>query len=774
MGSRLPLLPDPPPESGMDEPAGDEPMTSALGEVFDRHPLPHVAFDVATREIVAANDAAVSYYGWPRDALLRMRRDDLLDPGEHAAMQRFMDALAASRETGPERVWRERHRDGHELRSDVRGLSVDLAGRPVRVTAMQDAWPRVRAQEDAHRQRELLAVAGRMARLGGWRLDLATGYAHHSDEVRAIHELDAGEGFDLGGALAFYPAPGRETLVAALEACRERGEPFDLELPFVTARGRDRWVRACGEAVTDESGRIVALHGALQDITEQHQGELALAESRARLDAVVRVLPDLWVVFDADDRYVDVSDPNHPALSAPWSEKVGRRLHETIEPALARQMRAAANEARDTGQLRGYFYEMDTHQGGRRHFEGRSVPMDGGRWMTLVRDVTEIVHLEQRFRTLTEALPVGLFETDARGWSTYVNPAWQDLFGLHGTAGLGAGWASAVHPDDLDRIRSTWAEAVSEGGHFAQEFRVRRPDGVERRAAARSNPIRRVDGQVIGHVGSVVDVTQAHELDQARRAREVAEEAARRQAAFLSRLSHELRTPLNAIIGFTDLLLMQQPAGSPAGPLGHVRDAGAHMLALVNDLLQLQQLQQGHLPLRIEPVEVLGVVQACTALLDPLVRRCEARVMVDVPAALTLSTDRRTLQQMLLNLASNALKYGRDRDGLVTLRATASDGWVRLEVCDDGPGMTPEQQRRLFQPFERLGQERGGQPGSGLGLVITQQLVEALGGHVAIDSTPGEGTRATVMLPAEADGLSAPAPRPPVSLPAIAGTPIEP
>ncbi|MCU0775296.1 MAG: PAS domain S-box protein [Ideonella sp.] len=613
-----------------------------------------------------------------------------------------------------------------------------------------------------------------MAKLGGWRLDLATGYAHHSEEARAIHELGPGEGFDLGGALAYYPAAAREQLRDALQACRERGEPFDLELPFVTARGRDRWVRACGEAVTDESGRIVALHGALQDITEQHQGELALAESRARLDAVVRVLPDLWVVFDADDRYVDVSDPGHPALSAPWSEKVGRHLAETIDPALARQMRAAADEARDTGQLRSYFYVMDTHQGGRRHFEGRSVPMDGGRWMILVRDVTEIVHLEHRFRTLTEVLPVGLFETDARGWSTYVNPAWQDLFGLHGTAGLGTGWASAVHPDDLERIRATWAKAVAEGGHFAQEFRVRRTDGVERRVTARSNPIRRVDGQVVGHVGSVVDVTQAHELDQARRGREVAEEAARRQAAFLSRLSHELRTPLNAIIGFTELLLMQQPAGTPAGPLGHVRDAGAHMLALVNDLLQLQQVQQGHLPMRAEPVDVLGVVQACTALLDPLVRRCDARVVVDVAPALSLSTDRRTLQQVLLNLASNALKYGRERGGEVTLRAAASDRWVRLEVRDDGPGMTREQQRRLFQPFERLGQERGGQPGSGLGLVITQQLVQMLGGRLAIDSAPGAGTRVTVMLPVEATGPSVAAPHPTAALPAIAGTPIEP
>jgi signal transduction histidine kinase len=222
-------------------------------------------------------------------------------------------------------------------------------------------------------------------------------------------------------------------------------------------------------------------------------------------------------------------------------------------------------------------------------------------------------------------------------------------------------------------------------------------------------------------------------------------------------------------------MLMQQPPGTPAGPLGHVRDAGAHMLALVNDLLQLQQLQQGHLPLRIEPVEVLDVVQACTALLDPLVRRRAARVTVDVAPSLSVRTDRRTLQQVLLNLASNALKYGRERDGEVVMHAAPdAGGGVRLEVRDDGPGMTREQQRRLFQPFERLGQERGGQPGSGLGLVITQQLVEALGGRLAIASAPGEGTRVTVMLPVEADGPSATVPRPPVSLAAIAGTPIEP
>jgi PAS domain S-box-containing protein len=611
----------------------------------------------------------------------------------------------------------------------------------------------VSAQLDAQRQRELLAVAGRMARLGGWRLDLATAYAYHSEQVRLIHDLGPGEGFDLAGALSYYPPPARERLVAALAACRERGEPFDLELPLVTARGREAWVRVSGEAATDEQGRIVALHGALQDLTDQHRDGLALAESRARLDAVVRVLPDLWMVFDADDRHVDVSDPEHPALDRPWSDKVGRRLPDTIDPTLARQMRRAADDARRTGELHSYFYDLTVRSGERRHFEGRSVPMDGGRWMMLARDNTEVVHLERRFRTLTDALPVGVFETDPRGRFSYLNPACQDLLGLTGPEGLGIGWTTQVHPDDRVRVRRLLRNAVRQSRRLAVEFRLARRDGELRRVAVQVNALRRVDGHVVGHVGSVVDVTQAHELEQARRAREVAEEVARRQATFLSRLSHELRTPLNAIIGFTELMLMQPASAAAPAPgrhLGHVRDAGAHMLALVNDLLELQRLQQGQVLLHPEPVVLAEAVQSCLALLDPLMRQRTVRLDLQVDPALVLETDRRTLLQVLLNLASNAVKYGRAEGGRLAIRAReAAGGRLRIEVGDDGPGLTPPQQQRLFQPFERLGQERSGQPGTGLGLVITRQLAQLLGGDLHLTSEPGVGTTVTLDLPRE-------------------------
>jgi PAS domain S-box-containing protein len=750
MGSRLIAAATRPSQSAPNGTGGVAAMASGFGDLFDRHPLPHLAYDLHTLQILAANDAAVALYGWSRDELLSRRRDELMQPDEWDAMRRFIAGLPATAESQPQRVWRERHRDGHELRTDVRGVNVWHDGREVRVATIQDAQPRMAALEDAQRQRDLLDVAGRAARLGGWRLDLATRHSVHTAQVRAIHELGPGDGFDLESGLTYYPPGAREQVEAALDDCRRQARAFTLEVPFVTAKGRELTVRVTGEPVLDARGAVVALHGSLQDITERQRAEAALAESRARLDAVVRVLPDLWMVFDAEDRHVDVSDPNHPALAAPWADKLGKRLDEVIDIDLARQMREAADEARDTGHLRSYFYAMAVRSGEHRYFEGRSVPMDGGRWMNLVRDITDIVHLERRFRTLTDALPVGVFETDETGWCTYVNPAWQGLFGLYDDAGLGTGWAGVLHPDDLERIRATWGEAVQRAADFSQEFRLRPADGIERRVAARSNPIRRADGRVMGHVGTVLDVTQARELEDALRARKVAEEVTRRQAAFLSRLSHELRTPLNAIIGFTELMQMQSPTAAAGTALGHVRDAGRHMLALVNDLLELQQLQQGHVSVRPEPVAAGEALAACLALLDPLIRQRAVRATLRADADLAVRTDRRTLQQVLLNLASNAVKYGQPVGGRVELSARAQPGGgVRFEVIDDGPGLTAAEQERLFQPFERLGQERKGQPGSGLGLVITRQLVQLLGGSLALASTPGAGTTVTLDLPAE-------------------------
>jgi signal transduction histidine kinase len=245
-----------------------------------------------------------------------------------------------------------------------------------------------------------------------------------------------------------------------------------------------------------------------------------------------------------------------------------------------------------------------------------------------------------------------------------------------------------------------------------------------------------------------VDVTQVRELEAARQARAVAEEAGRRQQAFMSRMSHELRTPLNAILGFGELLLQGPVAAAQLQAyLGHIVDAGRHMLALVDDLLELQRIEQGRLELRPAPVDVVALLDGCLQMLAPLAARHACALQRQGDAAVVLTTDERALRQIVLNLGSNALKYG-GRGGVVALHVQATpDGGLTLHVSDRGPGLTPEQLERLFQPFERLGQERAGIAGSGLGLVITRQLAQALGGTLVLRSTPGQGTVAELRLP---------------------------
>ncbi len=723
----------------------------AWGPLLEAHPLAHFTYDPVTLQLLAVNDAAITRYGYPREQLLKMVRGDLLLPGQEALLRQFLAALPASARAVPQPVWLERTQDGRVLHADIRGMPVLFNGRPARLAAVVDATERARLVADAAGARDMLVVAGRMAHLGGWSVDMRTQRIHWSEVVCAIHEVPVGSEYDLPSALRFYPGTAAATIEAAVRACARDGTPFDVELPFVGARGTQRWVRNVGAAVRDENGRIVAIEGAQQDITERKRDALALADSRARLAALLGAIPDLWFVIDAELRYAEVSDPAHPGLSALWAHKMGRHIDETLDPANAATVRRLIAAAHATGTPQSYVYEMKTGAGHLRSFEGRCVPLSAGRTLKLVRDITDVAELERRFHAMADAAPIGIYMTDARGACTYTNAAWQQLYGLAAEAALGNGWARVVHADDRERVFAALRLAGALGQPCELEFRLRRADGSQRRVIARSNPLRGAAGDVTGHVGTVVDVTQAHELEAARRAQAVAEEAGRRQAAFMSRVSHELRTPLNAILGFGQLLQQatQLPPQRCQAYAGHVVQAGQHMLELVDDLLELQTLEQGRVPLNRVPVDLTQLLATCADLLGPAARAAQVTLAVEAAPALVVDSDERCLRQMLLNLGSNAVKYGRNAAGRgqVTLAAARVGEQVQVTVSDSGAGMSPEQLQRLFRPFERLGQEAGSQPGSGLGLVITRQLAQLVGAELAITSQMGQGTTATVRLP---------------------------
>jgi signal transduction histidine kinase len=228
------------------------------------------------------------------------------------------------------------------------------------------------------------------------------------------------------------------------------------------------------------------------------------------------------------------------------------------------------------------------------------------------------------------------------------------------------------------------------------------------------------------------------------------EAASHHKSTFLANMSHELRTPLNAIIGYSELLgedAADDGNDTLVTDLRRIHDAGRHLLRLINDILDLSKIEAGKMEIFLEQVNLAELFNEVASILHPLaaVNGNSCRI-TEAQGLGTLHTDRTKLKQMLLNLLSNASKF--TKNGRITLAVTETEKDVLFRVSDTGIGMTPAQLEKLFQAFQQADSSttrRYG--GTGLGLAITKQFCEMLGGHVAVESWPGEGSTFTITLP---------------------------
>jgi len=244
------------------------------------------------------------------------------------------------------------------------------------------------------------------------------------------------------------------------------------------------------------------------------------------------------------------------------------------------------------------------------------------------------------------------------------------------------------------------------------------------------------------------DVRREEEL---RRMQEIAVAASTAKSEFLSSMSHELRTPLNAVLGFAQLLRRdkKQPLDERQRTMvDHVIKGGEHLLRLIDDVLDLSRIEAGRVTISTEPVGVAAVLVEVMEALEPLAARASIRLVVvpTPPDAAEISADRTRTTQILMNYGSNAIKYGRS-GGTVTFRATAVGSHVRIAVIDDGIGIPAEKHHRIFQPFQRAGQEAGPIEGTGIGLAISKRLAHLMDGEVGFDSVVERGSEFWVELP---------------------------
>jgi PAS domain S-box-containing protein len=393
----------------------------------------------------------------------------------------------------------------------------------------------------------------------------------------------------------------------------------------------------------------------------------------------------------------------------------------------------------DQGAIIGYLL-IGTDNSARKQVEAEQMKLD-----QRLRD--------QQFytRSLIESNIDAIMTTDPAGIITDVNKQMEALTGCTRDELIGA-WFKNYFTDP-GRAEASIKQVLREKKITNYELTARARDGKTTVVSFNATTFYDRDRKLEGVFAAARDVTERKRLDHAleeqnvelKRARAAAEKANLAKSAFLSSMSHELRSPLNAILGFAQLINSDSPPPTPSqtASIDQILHAGWYLLELINEILDLAQIESGKLALSLEPTSLAEVVLECQAMIEPQGQKRGIKMtfpQFDLPCF--VRADRTRLKQVLINLLSNAIKYNQpDGTVVVDVDRRCTPEHTRVSVRDTGAGLPPDMLMQLFEPFNRLGQERNStEEGTGIGLVMSKRLVELMGGEIGVESTVGLGS----------------------------------
>lgn len=339
------------------------------------------------------------------------------------------------------------------------------------------------------------------------------------------------------------------------------------------------------------------------------------------------------------------------------------------------------------------------------------------------------------------------------GEVTYVSSGIQKMFGLTKDEVIGKSWDGIINwlPEYRERAHAIIQQIIEGKLGFTQfDLSFIHPDGNLRTIRVSCHPVKALEGD-LSIEGIVEDITERKTAERALiTARHEAERANKAKSEFLSSMSHELRTPLNAILGFSQLLEMEALSELHHKYVQEIKNAGFHLLALIDEVLDLAKIEAGRIDLRPEPVEVGSLVQECITLVKNLAEKMDVTIHFDGLFDKVIHTDRIRFKQVMLNLISNAIKYNRP-GGQIHIDAKKSDqsGYLRISVADTGIGIADTKLSELFQPFNRLDAANSDVEGTGIGLSLTRRVVELMGGTIGVESKLNVGSTFWFELPTE-------------------------
>ena len=474
--------------------------------------------------------------------------------------------------------------------------------------------------------------------------------------------------------------------------------------------------------------------------------------------------PQWFWEFDRNFRYVYLSERGRQMYGVTNEQIIGgtrdEMVRDQIVPIDPEEWRRHEDDIKNRRPFRNFHYIRRRSDGSDMHILTSGKPFFDGEgtfcgYRGVSVDITEQVTAETRMRAAIEAIEEGFAYFDADERFVMCNSKYLDFYPEAGKILLPG---------------TTFEDIVRNG--VTRGFVVNTTPGIEEYVAARMRRFRAgdatFDGQIAdgrwlrvqdrrtpdgGTASFRVDITDLKRREATlMREREQSDAANRAKTEFLSSVSHELRTPMNAILGFGQLLEQKGAQLSPekiSGFARHIVRSGQHLLDLIGDVLELSKIESGHATMKIENVAAASLIGDCVEMIEGRASEVGVTLIDRSDRALPpLVTDSGRFRQILLNLLSNAVKYNRPGGSVTIATHALDDGKVRVSVTDTGEGIPTDRQGQIFEPFNRLGREAGKIAGTGIGLYLTQRLVEWLGATIGFSSEPGTGSTFWVDFPA--------------------------
>lgn len=559
----------------------------------------------------------------------------------------------------------------------------------------------------------------------------------------------------------FFANPTRREMLGGdnLLAARADGSLFPIEVGLSPLETTD--------------GMLVS--SVIRDITARRKAEDELAQQRILLASTLDTIPDIIFVKDSAGRYLQCNPACARFMGRDRDQIIGATDEELFGAEIAAEFRARDQAVIDAGERLTNEEWVTYPDGSERLLETNKVPFKDcsgklGGVLGISRDITErylaaeqLAEAEERQRLVLESTGEGIFGVDASGKLMFINSAAARLLGYSKDELLGNGIHDMIHHSRVDGtpypveecpMHAAFADGITSK---VDDEVLWRKDGSYFDVEYSSTPLRK-DGKLVGAVIVFRDITERKIAEiELLQARDAAQAANRAKSGFLANMSHELRTPMNAIIGYSEMLIEEAEdleLESFIADLKKIHGAGAHLLSLINDILDLSKIEAGKMELYLESFPVDKMLADIASTVQTLVHKKHNQFELrGAENAGTMRSDLTKVRQTLFNLISNAAKF--TENGRITLsvaRETDADGrdWLEFAVADTGIGIAEDKIEDLFKEFTQADasttREYGG---TGLGLAITRRFCTMLGGTIDCTSKPGDGTTFTMRLPAE-------------------------